>query len=143
MGLLDDLGKQILEAGAEAVTGGQTNQLAQGMMKLLNDQGGIEGLAQLFQQKGFGEIVSSWIGTGENLSINAQQLLSVLGHGQVAQLAQQAGLPADQGAAALAQLLPTLIDKLTPNGQVPAGNQLLEAGIGLLEAHFGGATGGR
>ena len=143
MGVLDDLGKQMLAAGAEAVTGGQTNQLAQGVMKLLNDQGGIQGLVQLFQQKGLGDIVSSWISTGENLSINAQQLSNVLGHGQVAELARQVGLPADQGAAALAQLLPTLIDKLTPNGQVPAGNQLLEAGLGLLKTHFGGAPGGR
>lgn len=142
MGLLDDLGKRAFDPGTQATGGGQTNQLAQAMLGVLNEHGGVQGLVQLFEQQGLGHVVSSWIGTGENLSINAQQLLNVLGP-RVTEIAQQAGLPADQGAAALAQLLPTLIDKLTPNGPVPAGNQLLELGLGLLRSHFAAPAGSR
>ena len=143
MGLLDDLAKQAFEPGTQTAGVGQTTQLAQAMLGLLEQHGGVQGLMQLFQEKGLGELLSSWIGTGENLPINAQQLLQVLGHAKVGELAQQAGLSADQGAAALAQLLPSLIDKLTPDGQVPAGNQLLELGLGLLRSQFGPRAEGR
>jgi len=105
------------------------------MLGVLNDPrgGGIEGLLQQFQQSGLGDIIGSWIGTGKNLPISAEQLTKALGGGQIEQLSQQAGVSASQGLSLLAQLLPVLIDHLTPDGKVPQQSQLAEAGTNLLK----------
>ena len=63
--------------------------------------------------------MSSWIGTGQNLPISADQMQHVLGSDQVKELAAKAGMSPDMASNALSQLLPTLVDQLTPSGQVP------------------------
>ena len=60
--------------------------------------------------------MSSWAGTGANKSISPEQ---VLGQEQILQLAQQAGVSNTEASAALAGMLPGLVDKLTPNGKLP------------------------
>jgi len=135
MGFFDQLAQQVLGSAVQAVSQGQATGLAQAVVSMLGSQqsGGIQGLAQLFQQKGLGEIASSWISTGQNQPITADQILHALGADQVATLAQQAGIPQGQGASALAQVLPVLIDQLTPKGQIPQGSQLVQAGLNLLK----------
>lgn len=81
--------------------------------------GGISGLQKMFQDKGLGGIVSSWIGTGQNLPISADQLQSVLHSGALQQVAQKAGIDPSQLTSMMSTLLPHVVDKLTPNGQVP------------------------
>jgi hypothetical protein len=66
---------------------------------------GLQGLVQQFTQGGLGEVVQSWVGTGQNLPISGEQIAKVLGNGQLAQLAQQFGLNPDTVAAQLAQVL--------------------------------------
>jgi uncharacterized protein YidB (DUF937 family) len=102
---------------------------------MLNDSrvGGVDGLPQQFQQSGLGDTFRSWISTGQSLPVSAEPLTQVLGRGQVEQLAQQAGLSAAQGPSVLAQSLPVLIDRLTPDGKVPQRSQLAEAGMNLLK----------
>ncbi len=125
MGLLDQLTQQVLgEVGGSA----HAESAVKAGMDLLQQHGGIAGLAQVFQQKGLGSMMSSWIGTGPNPPITADQLSSVLGSGQLGALAQKFGIPPQAAAGALAAVLPTLIDKLTPQGQIPA----QESGGGLL-----------
>jgi uncharacterized protein YidB (DUF937 family) len=79
----------------------------------------LGGLLEQFQRGGLGDVASSWVSTGQNMPISADQLTNVLGSDVIGQLARSAGM--DQGAAAgqLSQILPQLIDGLTPNGQLP------------------------
>ena len=75
-------------------------------------------------------MASSWVGTGQNLPVSAEQLQSALGSGSggggglLAQLAQQAGLSHGDTASGLSQILPGLVDKLTPDGQIPQQDSL-------------------
>ncbi len=101
------------------------------------DVGGIQGLQQLLQQKGLGEVAASWIGTGPNQAISAEQLQKALGPERIAALAQKVGVPPDRAQQALVQFLPQLVDKLTPNGQVPQGQNLAQAGLDALKTLLG------
>lgn len=129
MGLFDEL----VGEAAQALSHGQASGLTQNVLTLLQESGGVQGLAQRFQQQGLSDVISSWIGTGANQPISAQQILNVLGNDRVAALAQQAGIPPDQVSATLTQLLPTLIDRLTPNGEIPPASSLMQAGLSLLK----------
>ena len=85
-------------------------------------QGGGAGLGSLieaFQRNGLGEQVQSWIGTGQNLPISAEQLQQALGGDQLGNIAQQLGMSQGDASSGLASLLPQLIDTLTPQGAVP------------------------
>ncbi|HVM97190.1 MAG TPA: YidB family protein, partial [Candidatus Acidoferrales bacterium] len=116
MALLD----QLLGAAKQTLSGSQSSDLGQSLFEMVGTQmGGVQGLADLFQQKGLGNVVQSWIGTGPNQAITADQLVSVLGQDRIAQLAGRVGLAPDQAQQIIAQVLPGLIDHLTPNGQIP------------------------
>ncbi|MES2068898.1 MAG: YidB family protein [Pseudomonadota bacterium] len=95
-------------------------QAAVGMLSNNQGGGGLQGLISTFQQSGLGDIVGSWVGTGQNLPISAEQIQQALGSGQLQQLASAAGISPDSAAGHLAELLPGVIDHLTPNGAVPA-----------------------
>jgi uncharacterized protein YidB (DUF937 family) len=86
---------------------------------VLEQNGGVQGVVSQFEQKGFGPTVRSWVGTGPNQPITAEQIHQVLGSGAVQELAQKAGLSVPELTAKLAQLLPQAIDKLTPAGTIP------------------------
>lgn len=119
MGLFDDLQSQL-----GAALGGGSSPLAAEIGKLLVDaqSGGLQGLIERFRNHGLGEIVDSWVGTGQNLPISADEITRVLGSDRVKQLAASAGIDVSALVPQLAQILPHLVDRLTPNGQVPTGN---------------------
>ena len=132
MGLLDSIAGQVTGAlgGGNAAGGADWMGLIGNLIN--NPQtGGLQGLVQSFQDKGLGGVISSWIGTGENLPISAQQLTSVLGQSNLQEMAQKAGLPVDGLAEKLSGMLPQVVDQLTPNGALPEGN-LLSQGMGML-----------
>ncbi len=81
--------------------------------------GGLNSLLNEFRNAGHGPTADSWVGTGANAPITADQINQVIGHGKIAEIAQQAGISPDQMSQLLANALPKLIDKLTPGGQVP------------------------
>lgn len=83
--------------------------------------GGLGSLVDQFRNAGLGAQVESWIGTGGNHPITAEQINSVLGQGKIAEMAQAAGIDPAQMSQMLAQALPHLVDKLTPGGQLPQG----------------------
>lgn len=83
--------------------------------------GGLAGLVQAFQKNGLADIVNSWVSTGQNLPVSAQQIKQGLGGDLLNQVASKAGLSPDAAGSQLAGLLPDLIDKLTPNGKIEAG----------------------
>ena len=130
MGLFD----QVAGALAASQSGGNGNLLAT-IMQLVNDpkHGGLQGLVQSFQQGGLGEIVNSWVSTGHNLPISAEQITSVLGGSSLQDIAAKLGVSPDQAAGSLAEILPQAVDTLTPNGQIPQGGDLLAQGLDMLK----------
>ena len=110
--------------------------------QLLTDpkHGGLQGLIQTFEQQGLGQIVASWVGTGQNLPISVEQLSAVLGSEKLQGLAQQVGLDPQALSGQLAQWLPQAVDHLTPQGQVPAPGALqpdaLQGALGGLLGKF-------
>lgn len=110
--------------------GGQSTGAAQAA-----PQGGLGELIGMFQKAGMGNVMDSWIGTGANAPISGDQISQVLGHGRLGQLAQQMGVDPQQASGHLAELLPAIIDKLTPNGQVP------QQGLGNSDAIMGALAG--
>ncbi len=128
MSLFDDIAGK-LTGGA----GGGGGGLVPAVMEMLSSrQGGLAGLAGAFQEKGLGDIVSSWIGTGQNMPVSADQIQQVLGNEQIQAFAQKAGIPAETAGPQLAELLPGIVDKLTPDGHIPEGGGLMSAGAGFL-----------
>jgi uncharacterized protein YidB (DUF937 family) len=99
-----------------------------------NQPGGVSGLLQQFHEKGLGDLVNSWVSTAPNLQVSPEQVQHVLGTEQVRQVAASAGIPAQFASAKLAEFLPMIVDKLTPNGQVPEEGSLLESGLNLLKS---------
>ena len=81
--------------------------------------GGLGGLLNRFQQSGHDDVIKSWIGTGQNKPIAPGQLGSALGSDVVKSLAQRSGLSEQELMAQLSQILPGVVDKLTPNGRLP------------------------
>ena len=130
MSLIDDIAGKL--AGGTPGGGGGPGLVTSIVEMLSKQQGGLVGLAAAFQQKGLGEIVSSWIGTGQNLPVSADQIQQVLGEGQVRNFAKEAGISTQAAGSKLAELLPGVVDKLTPGGQVPEGDDLKSSGLGLL-----------
>lgn len=81
--------------------------------------GGLAGLVQQLQLGGLGEVAASWVGTGNNLPVSAEQLQTVLGHDWLDRFAQQLGLPTGDAVRRLSRLLPDVVDRLTPEGRLP------------------------
>jgi uncharacterized protein YidB (DUF937 family) len=82
--------------------------------------GAIGGLLEQFNKNGAGDVAGSWVGTGENTAVNGTQLQQALGPDIVAMLAKQTGMTPEDLLGRLAQTLPQVVDRLTPNGKVPA-----------------------
>ena len=130
MGLLDNLENQAMGK----VLGGGSNSLAASVLQMIQNQpGGLQGLVQSFHDKGLGGLVSSWVSAGPNPPISADKVHEVLGSEQVKALAAKAGINPEMASAAIAQVLPTLVDKLTPNGTVPDHSSVLEMAAGMLK----------
>jgi uncharacterized protein YidB (DUF937 family) len=109
MGLLDGL--------LGGVVGGEMVSVVNG---LIEKHGGVQGIVSQLQQQGLGATVSSWIGNGPNQAITPDQVHQVFGADTIKELAAKAGLSPQDLAAKLSALLPQVVDKLTPNGTVPA-----------------------
>ena len=127
--LLNAVLKQVLGGNNQGGSGGLADMLGgllgggQAQQAGTQVAGGLGGLADLLNQAGLGEQVQSWIGTGENQPVSAEQIQATLGQaGTLGQIAQDAGVSEQQAAGGLAELLPGLINKLTPNGQIDAGD---------------------
>ena len=127
MGILDQV-VGALSSGASSSPQGATPQQHAGLGGLVLDMlsgsgggGGLQGLVQAFGRQGLGHVVASWIGTGQNLPISADQLNQVLGSEQVKAMAAKVGLSPEAASSVLAGLLPALVDKATPTGRMPEG----------------------
>lgn len=134
MGLLDNLGG--LASGLGGLQGMNTAgnpkaaliQAVLGMLVHGNQPGGLGGsgglgglggLLQRFQGIGLGEAAASWMGPGANTPVSPDQVKSALGDGPLRTLAEHAGVDEDEAASHLSELLPDMVDRLTPDGQLP------------------------
>lgn len=137
MGLLDMVGGML---GGQSGQGGQGG----GQAELLNlivgmlagggqgGQGGAAGglgaLLQQFQAAGLGEQVNSWVGTGQNLPLSPEQLQGALGGDQMSQMAERMGLSVGDLGSQMSQMLPQVVDQMTPGGQMPEGGGMGDLG---------------
>jgi len=135
MGLLDSVigalsGGQQAQGAAGGGLGGligmvtsnpQLLQAVTGMLGNDGEHGGLGGLVSKFEQAGLGNVVGSWIGNGQNQPVTGDQLTQVLGSGAISNIAAKLGVSPDEAAGQLSNILPGLVNHLTPNGQAPAG----------------------
>jgi uncharacterized protein YidB (DUF937 family) len=133
MGLLDDvIGAALGKSGS-----GLSSPIAMALMALLasrmsasaqTPQGSLGGLGALidrFRNNGLEDAINSWIGTGQNQAISPGQLRQALGQETVEDLSQRTGLPHGDLLSQLSNILPGVVDRLTPNGQLPSDAELL------------------
>ena len=134
MGLFDSVagGLGQMLGGQQAQGAAGDNPMLQVVMGLMNNSGGLSGLLGKFQQGGLGDLVQSWVGTGSNLPISAEQIQQVLGSGALGDIASKLGIQPEQAAGELSQALPNVVDKLTPNGQLPAEGDLMATAQQML-----------
>jgi uncharacterized protein YidB (DUF937 family) len=130
MGLFDDMLGKVTGATGDRPESQLTHALA-GILGA-GQGSGLSGLVEGFTKNGLGDIVSSWVGTGKNLPISPDQIAKGLGEERINQLASMSGLSADQLKSLAAQVLPVLVDRLTPEGKLPAGD-FLQKGLDLLQ----------
>ena len=109
MGLFDGILGGIVGAGMTTIVNG-----------LIEQNGGISGIVSKFEQGGLGDTVRSWVGTGQNLPISADQIHQIFGSDAVTGIAQKLGIPTEELTNKLAELLPQAVDQATPDGSVPA-----------------------
>ncbi len=128
------------QAQAPAAGGVDLAALAPVLMELLAGKGGgagaagggLGGLVEQLTQGGLGDIVQSWIARGQNLPVSGSQLESALGSDVLGRLGGQVGMNGGQLGDVLAQALPGLIDRMTPDGQLPQGGAGQGPDLGAL-----------
>jgi uncharacterized protein YidB (DUF937 family) len=116
MGMLDGLLENVLGIGAQQSQG----SMLQVALQVLEQNGGLPGIISKFEHGGMADHVGSWVGTGANMPISGAQLQEILGSGSIGEIAQRLGLSHADASSGLAQVIPQVIDKLTPTGQIPA-----------------------
>ena len=127
MGLLDGILGSLLGGSGGAIGGRSMGAQAQNpflqiALQLLQQNGGLQGVLGKFQQAGYGDQAQSWVSTGQNLPIDPGALSQIFGRGQLGQIAQQLGVSQDEAVGQLAQTLPDVVDRMTPQGELPAGH---------------------
>ncbi|GKX52558.1 YidB family protein [Budvicia aquatica] len=129
MGLLDQLGGAL---------GGKGSVDYVAIMQWVEQQGGISGLLDKFRQGGLADIVQSWISTGNNLPISSDQVQQVLSSDALQQLAAKLGIDSQMASGIVAQFLPEIVNKLSPDGQEPGNADMISAGLSMLKGKLFG-----
>ncbi len=132
MGLLDSVLGAVMGSGQSQTQNSGQAALINAVIQMIGNKqggaGGLAGLVQAFTQSGMGNIANSWVGKGQNMPVSADQIHDALGGagggGLLAQLAQSAGMSQGDASSHLSQILPGLVDKLTPDGQIPHADSL-------------------
>jgi len=133
MGLLNDMlgnaegsnrqqGQNPLMGLVSGIAGGDQQQggkMLNAVMGLIHQMGGIGGVLDLFRQHGMGRQADSWVSTGPNEEISGEDVQNVFGSAQVGNIASQLGMSGEQASSGIAQLLPELISRFTPEGRIP------------------------
>jgi len=103
---------------------------------------GLEALVEKLRNGGLRDQVDSWISTGPNCPVAPQELERALGEGETDRLASEAGTERPGLLAVLSQMLPRLVDGLTPQGRLPTQGEMPEGGLGGMLRQILGHLGG-
>jgi uncharacterized protein YidB (DUF937 family) len=141
MSLFSELLKSAV-GGAAGDSDRQSAGIVEGLLEMVQQGGGVDGVTRSFDSRGLQAETSSWIGTGANRPITPDQLRGALGRDRVGALSQRAGLSESLGASAIAAILPVLIDKLTSDGRAPAASELQQRSGSILDEILGGRSSG-
>ncbi|MDD1610490.1 MAG: YidB family protein [Methylococcaceae bacterium] len=135
MNILDSLLNAVTneDANGNTTSGSIDNSVVTSIIGLINDpqSGGLMGLVEKISAGGLNEQVKSWVSTGQNLPVTGNQIQAALGSSVIQDIASKVGIDSNDITNTLARLLPLVIDKLTPNGQVSSDNTLQTVLTGL------------
>jgi uncharacterized protein YidB (DUF937 family) len=109
-----DLLNSLIGSVVTAVAGDKAPALNQ----FIESNGGVNGLSEKFRSGGMAETFSSWVSTGDNAAITAQQVQAVMGNAQVQEMARKMGVDPAMASDFIAKALPQVIDQLTPQGKL-------------------------
>lgn len=121
MNLMNMAAQALAEQAIKSLSAGKYGPLVQGLVGVVQQNGGAQGittLVQQFEKNGLGQIVQSWVSTGQNMPVTPQQIEQGMGTAQVQQIATASGQTPQETSQQLATLLPQLIDTLTPGGKL-------------------------
>jgi uncharacterized protein YidB (DUF937 family) len=99
--------------------------------------GGLGGILERFRSKGYGAQADSWVGTGANQALSPDAFSDVLGQEQLDEIAAEAGVSPGDARSGLSELLPEVVDRLTPDGQLPDAERL-DYGVAEFERQLRG-----
>jgi uncharacterized protein YidB (DUF937 family) len=103
-------------------------------MRWVQRNGGLGAVLKRFQQQGYGTQAKSWVSTGSNQDLDEHAIHEVVGQEELTQLSQRLGVPQHEVAAAFAEILPEMVNQLTPQGDLtPQADEVLEDGRAELE----------
>lgn len=115
MGFLDRVMEAVNAVGSKQ---GENPALLEGVVDLLKNKG-VGGIVQDFKERGLSDLVSTWVGTGENKLVSPDQIKEALGSEKLQELARRAGVSPENASRFFSEVLPGLVDKLTPAGRLP------------------------
>lgn len=130
MGLLDGVAGAVIGN----MLGGDKGGMAKIAMEMFNQNGGLGGILGKLNEGGLADVAASWVGKGENAAVSADQLGGVLGNDMIAEMAAKFGIDPSMLTNQLAEHLPGVIDKMTPDGEVNDNSgDLLGTVLGMLK----------
>lgn len=129
MGLFDSVAGAVL-----GKIGGDKGMMVQVAMDLFNQYGGLEGVLAKFKSGGLAEQAASWVSKGENLPVTAEQISQLLGSSTMTDIATKLNMNTHEVSSSLAEYIPQIIDRMTPDGEVNArSGNLLATMLGMLK----------
>ena len=104
-------------------------------MSLVQENGGLHAVIQKFRDNGMVEQVESWISTGPNKEITMEQIHKIFDPSKLGDIASRLGVSTQQAGSAFAQMVPELVNRLTPDGQVPGNEKdLIAEGLAKIKS---------
>ncbi|WP_426148215.1 YidB family protein [Polaromonas sp. DSR2-3-2] len=103
-------------------------------MQWVQRNGGIGGVLERFRNQGYSQQAASWVSTGENEELQPQAVNELMGTEELSRMSQQLGVSQEEVSSSMAQILPEIVNQLTPQGGVPDdGDEVLNRGTSMLE----------
>lgn len=133
MGLLDGIAGQVLGKVLNNTSGDGMGSVINMVYSLIDNSGGLNGLLQKLQSAGLAEQVTSWLGNGTNLPIDANQLISALGENTFSNLASKFGAKESDVSSGIASMLPKVVDMLSKDGKVEDSSFSIDKLVSLLK----------
>lgn len=122
MGILDSIVKGVTGKSSDSSNPNMMGGIIE--MFTSGETGGIQGIIKKLTEGGLGNVVNSWISKEPNKPVEPNQLENALGGDMMGKFASKMGVSSSEASSHLSKLLPTVIDKLTPDGKLPESGNL-------------------